>query len=126
SGEIVPPVTGNIGKCSKEKCTERVNLRLTKLDSCMSGTFPPYMPRPYMRHALYAPYPICATPYMSLFVYNTITLKCSKITCLDSVPSPWLKKFLKYLTLKCSKITYLDTIFTMVEENFEISHCEML
>ena len=38
---------------------------ITKLDSCMSGTFPPYVPlpicaTPYMRHALYAPHPIYA------------------------------------------------------------------
>ena len=45
-----------------------------KLDSCMSDTFPPYVPlpicaTPYMRHALHAPRPICPTPYICATPY---------------------------------------------------------
>ena len=42
--------------------------RNPKLDSCMSGTFPPYMPHPtyatpHICHTPYMPNPVCATPY---------------------------------------------------------------
>ena len=53
-----------------------------KLDSCVSDTFPPYVPRticatpykhpvPYMCHALYVPCTMCAMPYMGHAVQKT-------------------------------------------------------
>ena len=60
-------------KMSREKtCAVKRNCRektraVKKLDSCMNGTFPRYVPSPtcatpYLQHTLSAAHPICATP----------------------------------------------------------------